>query len=219
MFEYCPKCYGTGFRIALDSNNDIIRNYCDFYKCKHAKELKFKIEHPILDCIKNTAIFKFIDKWFYKLTSEYLWSDIKYFIRKVIRFFKRVYEWRNILFHDEEFCSSYLINIIEFKLLKYEKALREDKWHKDADLRADEIRVALNYLDRYRNIEKYTESDEHNTWTEPIFEEDGTVKYYHMKSDQTPEGKRKFKKQMDTEEMNHSEFWNYLAKKYRRWST
>jgi hypothetical protein len=150
------------------------------------------------------------------LVSSWFWSDVRYLIRKIVRFPLRVYEWSSVLFHDDEYGSESMMKIIEFKLLKYEKALREDKWYLDSDERANQIRAALVHLDAHRNIEKYTENPpEHNTWFEPC--NDGTDCSY-WRSDESPESRALRDNQMNMVEWHHEMFWTLWHEHYRGWS-
>jgi hypothetical protein len=97
-----------------------------------------------------------IKEFFGKLTNKFMWGDIEYTLRKIVRFPLRVWKWKNIIFHDENWDYAYLINVMEFKLRDIEKALREDPHHVNSDKRAKEVRIILAHLDRYRNIGKYT---------------------------------------------------------------
>jgi len=134
--------------------------------------------------------------------------------KQTIKFFKNLCAYSKILFHDEEWSDSYLLNIIEFKLERYYKALLNDGYGLHDPLRAKEIRVALNHLYRYRDIEKYIEDTKYNIWTEPV-ERNGET-YYHMCDDATKYQKIKFSQKMDLEQQHLMEFWEHL-KKSQRW--
>lgn len=97
-----------------------------------------------------------IGEFFDNLTNSYRWGEFRYLVRKIFRFPIRVWKWREIIFHDENWDFQYLINVMEFKLKDMEKALREDPHHVDSDKRAREIRIVLEHLNRYRDIGKYT---------------------------------------------------------------
>jgi len=107
MFGYCPKCKNEG-KVTPDYYDGAIEEldgffkYCDFNNCKHGKELRYKNDHPILFYLLNINLVQFIVRKFHMLLSEYFWSDVKYFMRKVLRFPVRVWEWKKILFHDED---------------------------------------------------------------------------------------------------------------------
>lgn len=112
----------------------------DFYlNTYQLHELKFRLEEFWDDFINN-----------------YRWSEYRYLVRKVIRFPLRVWKWKSIIFHDENWDYHYLVKVMEFKLKDLEKALREDPHHVNSDRRAKEIRIVLEHLKRYENIGKYT---------------------------------------------------------------
>ena len=221
IFGYCNKCKNKGM-IMPDYYDEAIEElegfnkYCNGKHCKHGKNLKFKNDHPILNDIKNNNVVKYLTGKFWMLTSSWFWSDVKYLTRKIVRFPLRIYEWSSVLFHDDEYGSEAIMKLIEFKLLKYEKALRKDEWYLTSDERADQIKAALVHLDAYRDIEKYTKSPaEHNTWFEPCEDRTG---FSRMCSDETPEDRELRRNQMELEEWHHDMFWVLWTQHYRGWS-
>ena len=230
MFGYCHLCKNAGKvlkgieilespRLGFYLEEELISEYGEYCTCKHGKDLKLKENYPILSAMLNSVIVQFFIRWFHKLTSEYFWSDVRYNTRKILRFPIRIWEFRKIIFNDEDWGSDYLMSIIEFKLLRLEKALRNDKWQANSDRRVKEIRIALNHLDRYRNIEKYTEAEDSNYWLEPEHDDKGKILHYHFKTDRTPRGTRLIKHEMELERYHFSEFWRIVSAKMERWCT
>ena len=109
-------------------------------KLTHVINLCQKI-YDIYDDIETTISWKI----------QYISSGIKHFIR----FIKRLSDWIPILYNDFDWSFESVIPILQFKLEKLEKCLKNGHY---VGCEKDSIKVKelIEHIKRYRNIDKYT---------------------------------------------------------------
>ena len=148
-----------------------------------------------------------------KLTKRWFWHEVKYTIRKILRFPLRVIEWSKIIFHDEDWdFSLYTLDLLEFKLQKMAKHLDKYSHHLYKDRDVKQIKEVIEHIKRYKDIDEYVLKEECNYWTEKT--EDG---YHRMKDDMSKHGKFLLKRSMDLEKWHWEEIWRKLSKYARGW--
>lgn len=112
-----------------------------------AKRLKLRISIAL-----GTAKETVISRLFY---DSFLWN-IYCFIRKQGRFIKRLFIWTRVLYKDEDWDFTFLLNILHTKLKGMYKAQKEDLHHTNAPKCARQILEVMGHIERYRDIDKYT---------------------------------------------------------------
>lgn len=157
------------------------------------------------------------------LTNKFFWYDVKYLIRRIVRFPKRIYEWRSILFNHEYWSDSSIIDLLQFSLEKLKKENKYDTIYVNSDKRAREIFIVLEHIKRYKDIDKYTldnDTDEYlnNSYMEEITE--GEHKGYFMMKYRDEKLHKKHSRvvlhQRDLEQWHYNEIWRRM-KKLQRW--
>lgn len=152
-----------------------------------------------------------------KIIFETPLKNLYYFTGKLVRFTKKLPEWLVILWRDEDWDSFYLRDIMEFKLKRLEKCIREDNIYVDSQRNAKRIRIALEHLERFKNIDDYTIPIEYdfNLETEEINGKSITK----LKNNMSKRDRILLNKRFDLERWHYSEFFRILSKYFERWST
>lgn len=91
--------------------------------------------------------------------SNMLWRVIK-----LGRFIRRLYIWFPVLWETENWDYIYLINIIELQLKEMERGFTKDKLFTTYQQEARKIRIVLEHIKRFKDIDSYTETVAPNEW-------------------------------------------------------
>ena len=78
-------------------------------------------------------------------------------VKKFGRFIKRLFLWIPTIYRIENWDYEYLIDIMVIQLKQMEIALSSDTMVVCAPARAKQIRIVLEHIKRYKNIEEYVE--------------------------------------------------------------
>lgn len=141
-------------------------------------------------------------------------TEVKYriwHIRKCFRFMARLISYIPVIWKNEDWDYDYLYDLIEFKLTRMEKALRKDNLHLNSNKYAQQIRICLAYLDRYRNWTEYIEYPIDDIDFEPCG--NGCMRRVHKNS--INEAKRK--KVYDYEKFHYTMFWKRFMQWHQNW--
>lgn len=86
--------------------------------------------------------------------------------QKVINIINRIshiLKWLPVLWKDYDFDYQFLLNIIEFKLYCIQKHLEDWDITVSSKRNAKDIRIVIEHLKRYRDIENYVDTPKHTT--------------------------------------------------------
>jgi len=166
----------------------------------------FEKVDDVYDKITDYGIFR------HKIFQVWFWSDVRYFIRKAIRFPSRIIKWAKIIFHDEDWDYAYLLYLLEFKLKNMAENLEKHSHHLYSDRDVKEIKVVISHIQHYRDIDKYVEREEYKFCTE--LTEDG---YSRLKDNMTKRGRFLLIRSRDLQEWHWKELWKKISRKGRGW--
>lgn len=147
-------------------------------------------------------------------------------VKKIYRYSKRLIRWIPFLWNNENWDFNYLIDVIEFKLQELEEAQRTDDLHVGSDKRAREIRIVIEHIKRYKDIDKYTldnDTDEflNNTYWEEIENSEGRSygRMKHRDENLHKKHMRIVEHQSVLEDWHFKEIFKKLSRKGRNWWT
>ena len=78
-------------------------------------------------------------------------------IYKFFRFIKRLFLWIPTIWRIENWDYEYFLDLVVLQLKQMEIALRTDTHSLNASSRARQIRIVLEHIKRYKNIDDYAE--------------------------------------------------------------
>ena len=143
-------------------------------------------------------------------------------IRKFGRFIKRLFLWIPTIYRIESWDYEYLIDLMVLQLKGMEVALRNDTMTVGASLRARQIRIVLEHIKHYKDIDKYVEHVPHleyfsNEYLIPARDnclqlcyKDEVLHHYQLLID---------KRAMELEDWHLKETWRLISKQIRGWWT
>lgn len=146
----------------------------------------------------NDLDFKF------KFSNISIFSGIKRFFGNIIRIFVYI----PIIWNDRDWDQHFFLNLMLFKLGRMEKYFRNADIIVDSEKCADEIKIAINLLEKI--IEDNWYKDEWDILRQ---------KYPNMQSsdESQNEYKKYFNKCDNEKEKCHDEFFSYLKNNYEKW--
>ena len=131
---------------------------------------------------------------------------------KILRFLKRLPAWIKLCWNQEDWDYGYIYDLLEFKLKKLQQVIEQDTIHepKDVNRSVRQIKICLQYLDRFRNWPEYYDYPMDDIkWVEGDF---GLC----MKSTNSiNEAKRKHATAY--EQFNYEMFWKRFLQWHRSW--
>jgi len=172
------------------------------------------------------VVMKYYDNWDdWKYDIEIWFYDTFIVpVKKVYRYSKRLIRWIPFLWNNENWDFHYLIDVLEFKLQELEEAQRTDDLHVGSEKRAREIRIVLEHIKRYKDIDKYTldnDTDEflNNFYNEEIKEGEYKGCFHHKHRDEKLYKKhmRVIQHQDQLEDWHFKEIFKKLSRKGRDW--
>ena len=143
------------------------------------------------------------------------YNDFSCFIRRVIRFIKRLFRWIPVLWNQEEWDFGYTYDILKLKLQEIRKDIENDKIHTEDCIKEEleQIDSVLDHLDKFRHWEDYIDipvpSEDFERYT-PL--EDGC---YSVNI--TKEERKAYEKARKFEQKHYNAFWNELKKYSNNW--
>ena len=88
-----------------------------------------------------------------------LYYKIKYFLINLVDFPFKLFKWSKIIFWDQDYDPSFLLNVIEFKLKSMRKYFEKCEYlaKKDQQNILRRIKLVLAYIQHYNNFYDYRE--------------------------------------------------------------
>jgi hypothetical protein len=151
----------------------------------------------------------FLDTFVYSFP---VWNVICFF-RKIGRFIGKMPAYLKLLWRDEDWDYSFLLDMMRLKLTRMKKEHEEDEIHAGNLKRAREIAIIIGHLDRYTDIYKYTNSEDYDIWFEKCEDHEG---FSTLKSNRSKRGDFLAERQRKLEEWHYNEFFRKLQKQLTR---
>lgn len=127
-------------------------------------------------------------------------------LTRLRRFIKNAWRWRKILAADGDWDFGYMIDAVEFKLRHLETHMRVHDVHLSSQREARRIRIALEWLRRYKDPSV-------STGPSPGSDREK----FNWESIRTPEFGKWVKAYGEVEERAWNEFWALIKKHGRCW--
>lgn len=162
------------------------------------------------------------------LTNEYFWSDVKYTIRKIVRFPVRVIEYSKVLFNHEYWCTGNMLTFLEFELDRMQKSIDKYSCYVGSEKDSREVRKVIEHIKRYIEVDKYTISvdideylDNHlSFYGEKDLDENGEPLFFRSGYEDEKLAEKHFRiheEQNKLELFHWKEIWKIISRKGQNW--
>ncbi|HWY79565.1 MAG TPA: hypothetical protein VNW29_04355 [Candidatus Sulfotelmatobacter sp.] len=138
---------------------------------------------------------------------------IKHFCKKI----RQMIRWIPILWDDEDWDSSYLFEIMRFKLKCIAKETERCDRHTTSERDVKQMRIAAELLHRFGFYEKTDSPECKCDHSKPIFEDVPDSKYSRFVWSSCAYCKAQYKIDAKQDEENWKLLWKFMEKYSQRW--
>ena len=139
-------------------------------------------------------------------------EDIYNYLRKLGRFIVRLAVSIPLIYRNEDWDFSYLIDLIEFKIRHMRKSLIKHSPHSDVEKTSRTMGIVLCHIEHFKDIYKYVEYPEYDVWFEKL-----PNGLYTMKDNGTKAQHIKIAKTAELKNWHYEQIFRLILKYGRRW--